>query len=110
MPQHNAFFEKLTFRDNLGLYATFKCVARNQIKKRVDNKIFELELELIQKQLASTHSDGQKRKTSTGIAFVCDKKVIMRDEPTFGIDTNTLCKFWQTLKIQAKQMTRLRKH
>ena len=63
VPQHNAFFEKLTLRYNLGLYATFKGVARNQIKKRVDNMIFELELELIQKQLASTHSDGQKRKT-----------------------------------------------
>ena len=98
VPQHNAFFEKLTLRYNLGLYATFKGVARNQIKKRVDNMIFELELELIQKQLASTHSDGQKRKTSTGIAFICDRKVIMLDELTLGIETTTLCKFWQMLK------------
>ena len=52
--------------------------------------IFELELELIHKQLASTLSDGQKRKTLTGIALICDKKVIMLDEPTFGIDTTTL--------------------
>ncbi len=47
--------EKQTLRDNLGLYATLKRVARNQIKNRVDNMIFNLELELIQKQLASTH-------------------------------------------------------
>jgi len=46
--------------------------------------IFEVELELIQKQLASTHSDGQKRRTSTGIAFICDRKVIMLDELTIG--------------------------
>ena len=44
VPQHNAFFEKLTLRYNLGLYATFKGVARNQIKKRVDNTIFDLTL------------------------------------------------------------------
>jgi ABC-type multidrug transport system ATPase subunit len=54
VPQHNAFFEFLTVRDYLGLYATFKGVARNQIKKRVDTTIFKLELELIQKQLSST--------------------------------------------------------
>ena len=102
MPQHNAFFEKLTLRDNLGLYATFKGVARNQIKKRVDTMIFELELELIHKQLASTLSDGQKRKTLTGIALIFDRKVIMLDEPTFGIDTTTLCKFWQMLKNTSK--------
>jgi len=59
--------------------------------------IFELELELIQNKLASTHSDSQKRKTSTGIAFICDRKVIMLDELTLGIET-TLCKFRQMLK------------
>jgi ABC-type multidrug transport system ATPase subunit len=90
--------KKQTLRDNLGLYATFKRVARNQIKKRVDNMIFNLELELIQKQLASTHSDVQKRKTSTRIAFICDRKVIMLDELTIDFKTTTLCKFWQMLK------------
>jgi len=64
--------------------------------------IFELELELIHKQLASTLSDGQKRKTLTGIALIFDRKVIMLDEPTFGIDTTTLCKFWQMLKNTSK--------
>jgi ABC-type multidrug transport system ATPase subunit len=86
------------FEDNLGLYATFKGVTRNQIKKRVDNMIFDLELDLIQKQLASTHSDVQKRKTSTRIAFIYDRKVIMLDELTIGFKTTTLCKFWQMLK------------
>jgi ABC-type multidrug transport system ATPase subunit len=60
--------------------------------------IFELELDLIQNQLASTLSGGQKRKTSTGIALIGDSKVIMLDEPTSGMDTTTRCKFWQMLK------------
>ena len=43
MPQNNAFYEYLTARDYLGLYATFKGVALSQIKKRVDTMIFKLE-------------------------------------------------------------------
>lgn len=97
-PQHNVLFEYLTVREHLELYATFKGVPRNQIKKRVDTMIFELELDLIQNQLASTLSGGQKRKTSTGIALIGDSKVIMLDEPTSGMDTTTRCKFWQMLK------------
>ncbi len=89
-------------RDYLGLYATFKGVARNLIKKRVDTTIFYLEIELILKQLASTLLDGQKRKCSIEIAFICDKKVIILDEPTFSIETNTLCKFCQNLNNTSK--------
>ena len=97
-PQHNVLFEYLTVREHLELYATFKGVPYEQIKKRVDTMIFELELDLIQNQLASTLSGGQKRKTSTGIALIGDSKVIMLDEPTSGMDTTTRCKFWQMLK------------
>ena len=60
--------------------------------------IFELELDLIQNQLASTLSGGQKRKTSTGIALIGDSKLVLLDEPTSGMDTTTRSKFWQMLK------------
>jgi len=85
-PQHNILFEYLTVREHLELYATFKGVPLNQIKKRVDTMIFELELDLIQNQLASTLSGGQKRKTSAGIALIGDSKVVLLDEPTSGMD------------------------
>jgi len=47
-PQHNVLFDYLTVREHLELYATFKGVPRNQVKKKVDTMIFELELDLIQ--------------------------------------------------------------
>lgn len=76
------------------LYATFKGVPDDVKAKRVEKMIFELELDLIQNQLASTLSGGQKRKTSTGIALIGDSKLVLLDEPTSGMDTTTRSKFW----------------
>lgn len=101
-PQHNILFDYLTAREHLEIYASFKGVPEDQIRKRVDKMIFEIELSDIQHQLASTLSGGQKRKLSVGIALIGDSKVIMLDEPTSGMDTTTRRRFWEMVK-QYKQ-------
>ena len=57
-PQHNILFDFLTCREHLELYASFKGVQKDQIRKRVDKMIHEIELSDIQHQLASTLSGG----------------------------------------------------
>lgn len=57
-PQHNILFDYLTAREHLELYASFKGVPEDQIRKRVDKMIHEIELSDIQHQLSSTLSGG----------------------------------------------------
>jgi ATP-binding cassette subfamily A (ABC1) protein 3 len=57
-PQHNILFDFLTCREHLELYASFKGVPEDQIRKRVDKMVHEIELNDIQHQLASTLSGG----------------------------------------------------
>ena len=46
----------------------------------------------------STLSGGQKRRLSTGIAFIGDSKFIVLDEPTSGMDTSARRDIWEILK------------
>lgn len=89
----------MTAREHLELYASFKGVPKDLIRKRVDKMVHEIELNDIQHQLASTLSGGQKRKLSVGIALIGDSKVIMLDEPTSGMDTTTRRRFWEMVKL-----------
>lgn len=57
-PQHNVLFDYLTAREHLEIYAAFKGVPQDQIRKRVDKMIHEIELSDIQNQIASTLSGG----------------------------------------------------
>lgn len=98
-PQHNILFDFLTAREHLELYASFKGVPEDLIRKRVDKMVHEIELNDIQHQLANTLSGGQKRKLSVGIALIGDSKVIMLDEPTSGMDTTTRRRFWEMVKL-----------
>jgi ATP-binding cassette subfamily A (ABC1) protein 3 len=43
-PQHNILFDFLTAREHLEIYASFKGVPEDQIRKRVDKMIHEIEL------------------------------------------------------------------
>ena len=97
-PQHNVLFDYLSVREHLQLYAAFKGVSKKEIGKKVDKMLYEVELVENQYQLASTLSGGQKRKLSVAIALIGDAKIIMLDEPTSGMDTQTRRRFWEMVK------------
>ncbi len=97
-PQHNVLFDYLTVREHLELYAAFKGVSNQIIKKKVDKMLYEIELVDNQHQLSKTLSGGQRRKLSVAIALIGEAKVIMLDEPTSGMDTTTRRRFWEMVK------------
>jgi ABC-type multidrug transport system ATPase subunit len=56
------------------------------IKAEVWKIICDLNLREKTNQLSKTLSGGQKRRLSTGIAFIGNSKFIVLDEPTSGMD------------------------
>ena len=48
--------------------------------------------------LAKNLSGGQKRRLSTGIAFLGDSKFIILDEPSSGIDSYSRRQIWNIIK------------
>jgi ATP-binding cassette subfamily A (ABC1) protein 3 len=46
----------------------------------------------------ATLSGGQKRKVSTGLAFLADSRLIILDEPSSGMDPFSRRQLWERLK------------
>ncbi len=68
------------------------------LKEQIPKIISDINLGEKKNQLASTLSGGQKRRLSTGIAFIGDSKFIILDEPTSGMDPTARRQLWELLK------------
>lgn len=96
-PQHNVLFEKLTVEEHLLFFSKLKQVQNNQMKKNIENMLFDIGLTAKRNALVSTLSGGMKRKLSVAMAFVGDAKTIILDEPTAGVDPYARRAIWELL-------------
>ena len=97
--QDDIFFDYLTVKEHLAFMTELKGVKANM------NEINDLitKIELIDKAdcLCSTLSGGQKRKLCIALALIGDRKIILLDEPTSGMDVfakRALIKFLKSYK------------
>ncbi|CAF1655294.1 unnamed protein product, partial [Adineta ricciae] len=101
-PQHNVLFEKLTVEEHLLFFSKLKQVQSREMKKMIENMLFDIGLTAKRNAMVSTLSGGMKRKLSVAMAFVGDAKTIILDEPTAGVDPYARRAIWELL-IKLKQ-------
>ncbi|CAF1349808.1 unnamed protein product [Adineta steineri] len=101
-PQHNVLFEKLTVEEHLLFFSKLKQVQSKEMKKMIENMLFDIGLTSKRNATVSTLSGGMKRKLSVAMAFVGDAKTIILDEPTAGVDPYARRAIWELL-IKLKQ-------
>ena len=76
-PQFDALLDLLTVREHLELYARIKGVPEGApLRKVVDAKIRELQLDDFEHKYAGTLSGGNKRKLSVAIAMIGDPPIL----------------------------------
>ncbi len=85
VPQGKAFFDDLSVQDNLKM-AGYSLETGTHLKKRMD-WIYEIFPVLKNRflQLAGTLSGGEQRQLSVGMAFILNPKLLLLDEPTYGL-------------------------
>ena len=98
-PQFDILFDDLTVKEHLELYADIKGMPKVDIPNAVMKMINDLKLEEKTNYQSKTLSGGQKRKLSTGIAFIGGSKLIFLDEPTTGMDPTNRRVLWDVLKM-----------
>ena len=76
----------------------FKGTPKDEVDRDVEKMIHDLDLSLKTNDIASNLSGGQRRRLSTGIAFIGNSKFIILDEPTSGMDTAARRHIWEILK------------
>ena len=97
-PQHDILFPKLTVKEHLRLFATFKGMEESAIDDAIDKMLIDMDLAEKQDDFAKNLSGGQKRRLSVGIALIGNSDIILLDEPSSGMDTSARRSLWEMLK------------
>lgn len=98
IPQHLAFYENLSVKENLDFFAK----VQNATKEDYENAIKINSLQTLLNDRALTLSGGQKRRLNIAIGLLNNPKVIYFDEPTVGIDPKSRNEILDSIKSYKK--------
>ncbi len=94
MPQRFGLYEDLTVMENLRFYADLYRVPRGERAPRLD-RLFEFSgLGPFRDRLAGKLSGGMKQKLGISCALIHRPRILLLDEPTFGVDPVSRRELW----------------
>ena len=98
IPQHLAFYEKLSVKENIDFFAKIQNASTDAIDKAIEIN----SLSSLLKQTSSTLSGGQKRRLNIAIGLLNSPKIIYFDEPTVGVDPKSRNEILDSIKEYKK--------
>jgi len=97
MPQRFGLYEDLTVHENIEFYADLYRVPKAERPSRLDRLYAFSNLGAFQERLAGNLSGGMKQKLSLCCALIHHPRVLLLDEPTFGVDPISRRDLWLIL-------------
>jgi ABC-2 type transport system ATP-binding protein len=97
MAQRFGLYEDLTVRENLDFYADLYRVPRSERPARLERLYAFSRLGEFQDRLAGKLSGGMKQKLSLSCCLIHHPRVLLLDEPTFGVDPISRRELWLIL-------------
>ena len=98
--QEYNILNEFTVEDNIALALELQGKSKN--KQQVRDILAQVELEQFAKRKPNTLSGGQKQRVAIARALVKNPEIIMADEPTGALDSNTGRQVLETLKKLSK--------
>ena len=98
--QEYNILNEFTVEDNIAL--ALELQGKNKDRKRVREILEQVELESFAKRKPNTLSGGQKQRVAIARPLVKNPEIIMADEPTGALDSNTGKQVFDTLKKLSK--------
>ncbi len=94
MAQRFGLYQDLTVRENLDFYADLYRVPRSERPARLERLYRFSRLGEFERRLAGNLSGGMKQKLALSCALIHQPRVLLLDEPTFGVDPISRRKLW----------------
>ena len=94
MPQRFGLYADLTVRENLEFYADLFVVPRRDRRVRLDRLYHFSGLGAFRDRLAGKLSGGMKQKLGLMCALIHEPRILLLDEPTFGVDPISRRDLW----------------
>lgn len=89
--QSGALYDSLSVEENLAfpLRINNPRIARNELKERVEQALEDVGLPDTRKKMPSELSGGMRKRIGLARTIIVQPKIILYDEPTTGLDTQT---------------------
>jgi len=94
MPQRFGLYTDLTVMENLNFYADLYAVSKRERKQRLERLFHFSNLGPFKTRLAGALSGGMKQKLALSCALIHMPKILLLDEPTFGVDPISRRDLW----------------
>ena len=98
MPQRFSLYPDLSVAQNLRFFADIFQVPEKQRAERLKQLYRFSRLEPFRKRKAGDLSGGMKQKLALSCALIHTPRLLVLDEPTFGVDPVSREEFWQILQ------------
>ena len=105
MAQKFALYTDLTVRENLDFFAEIFASPRADLEERKLKLLRFADLERFQDRLAGALSGGMKQKLALCCTLIHTPRILILDEPTFGVDPVSRQEFWEMLLPLPQQGT-----
>lgn len=105
MPQRFSLYQDLTVDQNLNFFADLFKVPQDRREERRERLYHFSRLKPFRNRLAGALSGGMKQKLALSCALIHTPKILVLDEPTYGIDPVSRQEFWEILKSIQREGT-----
>jgi ABC-2 type transport system ATP-binding protein len=97
MAQRFGLYEDLTVSENLAFYADLFRVPRAERPERLERLYRFSRLDEFKDRMAGALSGGMKQKLALSCSLIHQPRVLLLDEPTFGVDPISRRELWRIL-------------